>query len=203
MIHLHMSSLEVQTFASLAKHIRSFEPPTIVAIDGRSGSGKTTFSDQLSSVLNATVVHTDDVAWHHSFFDWWSLLIEHILEPFQAGQSVDWTPESWKQQQRTGSIIVPNSKILIVEGVAASRLELSPWIDIPIWIETDLQTAEKRGLARDGEEARGFWFEWQSHERPLLEKDQPWTRAKLLVDGGGSVAHDPKTEFVAIANRLI
>ena len=41
----------------------------IIAIDGRSGSGKTTLASALVEVLpEAFVVHTDDVAWHHSFF---------------------------------------------------------------------------------------------------------------------------------------
>jgi uridine kinase len=197
-----MSNPKVQTFASLAEQIRKLEKPIVVAIDGRSGSGKTTFATRLSSALNATVVHTDDVAWHHSFFDWWSLMLEHILEPFQNGHSVDWTPESWKQRQRIGSIVVPNSKILIVEGVSGSRRELSDWIDVPIWIETSLEIAEQRGLLRDGEAERDFWFEWQAQERPLLAKDQPWTRAKLIVDGATTIQHDANTEFVVISNHL-
>jgi cytidylate kinase len=202
MINCCMSNSKVQTFASLTEQIRKLEPPTIIAIDGRSGSGKTTFANRLSSALNASVVHTDDVAWHHSFFDWWSLMIEHILEPFRAGKNIDWTPESWKQHQRMGSIVVPSAKILIVEGVSASRRELSDWIDVPIWIETSLEIAEQRGLLRDGKAERDFWFEWQAQERPLLEKDQPWTRAKLIVDGVANIEHDANTEFVAISNRL-
>ena len=197
-----MSKPEIQTFTSLAERLGKLEPATIVAIDGRSGSGKTTFANRLSRFLKAPVVHTDDVAWYHSFFDWADLLIEHILEPFQAGKRIDWTPESWKNRQRTGSIVVPKTRILIVEGVSASRRELAQWIDTSIWIETDLEIAQERGLARDGDAARDFWFEWQAAERPLLEKDQPWTRAKLIVDGAPNLEHDPDTEFVAITNHL-
>lgn len=198
-----MSNARVQSFTDLAERILKFQPPTLIAVDGRSGSGKTTFATRLSKALKAPVVHTDDVAWYHSFFDWWSLMTEHILEPFRAGKSINWTPESWKERNRTGSIIVPTTKILIVEGVSASRRELSTWIDLPIWIETDLLIAQQRGLARDGETARDFWFEWQAAERPLLEKDQPWTRAKLIVDGAPNLEYDPNTEFVALSNQLI
>ncbi len=198
-----MSNARVQSFTDLAERILKFQPPTLIAVDGRSGSGKTTFATRLSKALKAPVVHTDDVAWYHSFFDWWSLMTEHILEPFRAGKSINWTPESWKERNRTGSIVIPTTKILIVEGVSASRRELSPWIDLPIWIETDLLIAQQRGLARDGETARDFWFEWQAAERPLLEKDQPWTRAKLIVDGAPNLEYDPNTEFVALSNQLI
>ena len=197
-----MSNFEIMTFAALNEHVRKLEPPTIIGIDGRSGSGKTTFASQLGSALKATVVHTDDVSWHHSFFDWWDLLIENILSPFKAGKDVNYTPEIWKARGRAGSIVVPAAPVLILEGVSCTRREYEHWIDLPIWVETSLELAEQRGLARDGEAGRDFWFEWQAVERPLLEQDQPWTRAKLIVDGAASLAHDAKTECVVLANRL-
>ena len=78
------------------------------------------------------------------------------------------------------------------------RRELSEWIDYSVWIETEAHLAEKRGLERDGPDGRDFWFEWQSHEDPFLERDQPWTRASLIVDGAPSIAHDADTQFVAM-----
>ncbi len=190
------------TFAALNEHVRTLEQPVIIGIDGRSGSGKTTFANQLSNAFNATVIHTDDLAWYHSFFDWWDLLIENILEPFKAGKDVDYTPEIWKTRGRAGSIVVPAAPILILEGVSSTRLEQCQWVDLPIWVETSLEIAEQRGLLREGEAGRDFWFEWQAIERPLLEKDQPWTRAKLIVDGAPSLEHNPNTEFVTITHHL-
>ncbi len=197
-----MKAPEIITFAALNDHIRTLEQPTIIAIDGRSGSGKTTFAKQLSHAVNATLVYSDDVAWHHSFFDWWDLLIENILEPFKAGKNVDYTPEAWKNKGRAGSILVTAAPVLILEGVSCTRLDYSHWIDLPIWVETNPKIAEERGLLRDGQAGRDFWFEWQAVERPLLEKDQPWTRAKLVVDGASSLEYDPNLEFVAITNQL-
>jgi uridine kinase len=197
-----MSSPRVQTFAQLAQEIRRLEIPTILAVDGRGASGKTTFAARLARVLNASVVHSDDVAWHHSFFDWWPLMLEQIIMPFRAGKAIDWKPESWTTRGREGSIIVPKSSILILEGVGVSRRELSDWVSLPIWIETDLQIAEARGLERDGPEGRDLWFEWQAHERPFLERDQPWIRAKIIIDGVPSLEHDPETQCVTIRNRL-
>jgi uridine kinase len=193
-----MSTPRVQPFAKFAQDIRGLETPIVIAVDGRSASGKTTFANRLSSALNAPIVHSDDLAWHHSFFDWWPLLLEQIIRPFRAGRTIDWKPEAWIEKGRQGSILVPQSPILILEGVSVTRQELSPHIDLPIWVETDPQVAEARGLERDGPDGRDFWFEWQAHERPFLERDQPWTRAKLIVDG--CAEHDPDTEFVTIKN---
>ena len=55
--------------------------PWILAVDGRSGSGKSTIAALLHrSVPASAIVQTDDVAWHHSFFDWSDLLVEGIYE---------------------------------------------------------------------------------------------------------------------------
>jgi uridine kinase len=193
----------VQTFFDLAQNIRRLETPTIVAVDGRSASGKTTFAARLARALNAPIVHSDDVAWHHSFFDWWPLMIEQIIMPFRAGRAIDWKPESWTARGRAGSIVVPKSSILILEGVSVTRQELSGHLDLPIWVETDPKVAEARGLERDGPDGRDFWFEWQAAEDPFLEHDQPWTRAKVIIDGVPSLEHDPETQFVALENQLI
>jgi uridine kinase len=190
----------VQSFETVTNKIRRLEMPTVVAIDGRSASGKTTFANRLSSELNAPIVHSDDIAWHHSFFDWWPLMLEQIIMPFRAGQAIDWKPEAWTAQGREGSIVVPQSPILILEGVSVTRQELSNHIDLPIWVETDMHIAETRGLERDGPDGRDFWFEWQASEKPFLEADKPWTRAKLIVDGAPSLEHDPNTEFMTIKN---
>jgi uridine kinase len=194
---------QLQTWIELATQIRRLQTPTLIAIDGRSASGKTTFANRLSSELNAPVVHSDDVAWHHSFFDWWPLMLEQIIRPFRAGQAIDWKPEAWIEKNRQGSIIVPQSPILILEGVSVTRQELSEHIDLPIWVETDMHIAEIRGLERDGPDGRDFWFEWQASEKPFLESDKPWDRAKLIVDGASNLEHDPNTEFVTVKNWMV
>ncbi len=69
--------------------------PRIIAIDGRGASGKSTLSDALCATTSrATVVHTDDLAWH----DWMS----HELAFFAAQQPwrracvvVNGTPDSF------------------------------------------------------------------------------------------------------------
>lgn len=36
----------------------------MLLVDGRSGSGKTTFAERVAALLHGAVVHTDDLAWH-------------------------------------------------------------------------------------------------------------------------------------------
>jgi len=60
----------------------------------------------------------------------------------------------------------------VVEGVGASRTELVPWIDCALWVQSDLEEAERRGVARDdgSEEARNFWREWAAKEFDFLQR---------------------------------
>ena len=99
--------------------------PVIVAVDGRSSSGKTTLAGRLADVIpGSAVVHTDDIAWWHSRFGWADLLIGGILIPAHAGRPVTFRPPRWDERQRQGAIEVPaGCPMLIIEGVGAARRE--------------------------------------------------------------------------------
>ena len=171
--------------------------PAVVAVDGRSAGGKSTLTHRLREAstvmgLTATVVHTDDVAWHESFFGWASLMTDGVLAPLHAGHDVRFQPPAWRARGRDGAIEVPASvDLVLVEGVGASRRELSSFLDASIWVQSDLAEAERRGLARDAalgvngdeDETREFWDLWMSEELPFLAEDRPWERAALVVAG--------------------
>jgi hypothetical protein len=182
--------------------------PWVVAVDGRSGSGKTTLAEQLGTcVPRSVLVHTDDVAWHHSFFGWAPLLIEGVLGPVSTGQPVSYRPQSWIARSRPGAIEVPAGlQLLIVEGVGAGRRELMPYLDALVWVQTDLAEAERRGILRDGGDraAAEFWIEWDSRERPFLADQRPWERADAVVSGSSSSSADPVRDvaFGSIGDRF-
>ena len=154
---------------------------------GRSGSGKTTLAERLADALpGAAVVHTDDVAWHHSFFDWQGPLIEHVLEPFRARDAVRWRPVPWIERGRPGAIVVPDGcSPLIVEGAGASRDELAPYLDARVWVASDPSIARAREIDRDGDapETLAFIEEWAESERAFFAAREPWTLADLIVCG--------------------
>jgi hypothetical protein len=148
------------------------------------------------------VVHTDDIAWHHSFFDWSDLLIEGILKPLHGGEAVRYQPPGWQIHGRSGAIVVAaDLKLVIVEGVGASRTEAMPWIDRSIWIQSDLDEAERRGLARDGdtEDVRAFWHEWAVQEFDFLQRQRPWERARVIVNSTPAQPYDHTSAVVISA----
>jgi hypothetical protein len=180
-------------------HARSHRP-WMLALDGRGGGGKSTLAGRICGLVpKSAVVHTDDVAWHHSFFGWSDLLIDGVLRPLRAGNSVSYRPPGWDSHGRAGAIEIPSGlDLVIIEGVGASRTEVAPWIDRSVWLQSDYDEAERRGVARDGgtEEARDFWYEWQAEERDFLKEQRPWERAAVIVTGTPTQPHDPNTEIV-------
>ena len=166
-------------------------------MDGGSAAGKSTFARRLAGALGVTVVHTDDLAWWESFFGWWPLLIEGVLEPLRAGRTVSYRPPAWEHRQREGAIVAAPGPAVVVEGVGAGRRELSGYLDHLVWVDTDRQLAYDRGMARPGEDA-AFWREWELEEEAHLAADRPWERADLLVSTDPPLPPEPERQFRVI-----
>ena len=196
-MHLHPEEPEARSWellddVELAVRVRALLPTekhALVLVDGRSGSGKSTFAERLARLLDGAVVHSDDIAWHHDPIHWVDVLVDNVIAPWRRGEAVGFRPPGWVVQGRPGRVDVPPRPVLIVEGVGAGRSELAARAELVVWVQSDRDEARRRGLRRDVElgrtpkEAEAFWDEWMRAEEPFLAADRPWSRASLIVNG--------------------
>lgn len=174
--------------------------PPIVALDGRSSSGKTSLAGRLASVITGAVtVHTDDIAWSHSRFGWSDLLARGVLEPVHSGRAVAYRPPAWDQHERPGAIEVPaEASLVIIEGVGASRRETADLLDTAEWVQSDLNAIARRNAARvaAGETDADGVAAWMKEEFPFVAQQRPWERAFIVVAGTPDLSHDLSSEVV-------
>ncbi len=209
-MRLHPGEVEatgwrVEELPDVLRRLREASPgvvgrPRLVAVDGRGGAGKSTLVERLRAVVSASaVVHTDDIAWNQAFFDWGTLMVEHVLRPLHRGEAVDFRPPAWVEHGRPGAIRVPSgADVVWIEGTGIIREELAAWIDASVWVQGDLDEQERRLVARDGDSAdqRRHVAEWLAEELPLMLREQPWRRATIVVAGTTDLDHDPDAEIV-------
>ena len=203
-------AVEVAELAALILDLAEDAPPgapRIVAVDGRSGGGKSTLAQQLAdAVPDSAVVHVDDVAWHAPMFGWADFLSYGVLEPLRRGEAVSYRPPAWEVHHRTGVIAVPSGRpLVIVEGVGAGRRELTDLIDCLVWVQSDYAEAERLGIARDvasgvngdAQATIEFWHTWMAAEAPFLQADRPWDRANIIAAGTSIHPRPPDKVLIA------
>ena len=167
--------------------------PRIVAVDGRSASGKSTLAARLHhAVPRSAVVTTDDLAWHEPLYAWGDLLADGVLRPLREGRALAYRPPQWDVRGRAGVIEVPAGlDLVVIEGTGASHREHADLVDATVWVQADRAEAERRGIARDiasgvnggPEEATAFWHAWMAEELRFFERQRTWERADVVVNG--------------------
>ena len=193
----------IDTLTRLGRDRHTGARTVVLAVDGRSSSGKTTLAARVqAAVARSAVVHTDDLAWWHSRFGWADLLVDGILMPVHRGEPVAFQPPRWAEHGREGSVDVPAScPLLVIEGVGAGRREAAHLVDALIWVQSDQREAARRSLARVGQPGGPRTIqdlrEWMAEEEPFLADQRPWERADLVVAGTPPIPFDPLTELVA------
>ena len=78
-----------------------------------------------------------------------------------------------------------------VEGTGAYQRDFDHLYDAVVWVQSDVDEAERRGIERDvasgvnggRERATAFWHEWMAAEVPYLAEQRAWDRADLTVAG--------------------
>jgi uridine kinase len=185
--------IDVADFAQRVSNLAGPGRPAIVAINGNSSSGKTSLSGLLARALpDCSVVHTDDLAWHHGVFAWDQLLINDVLPVLRRGEPLQYRPPAWIARGREGAITLDGSRqFVLIEGVGASQASIRSQLDVIIWVHTPQSVRETRDAARvaAGEISAASYANWMAEENAYLAAERPWQHADLIVDGSRNHDH--------------
>ncbi|MDN3358338.1 hypothetical protein [Actinomadura sp. DC4] len=152
----------------------------IVAVDGPSAAGKSTFASGLAKALGgAPVVRSDDfpVPWDGDPLAWWPPLTSQVLEPLRAGRTARFRRYDWRRAAYAEAVEVPPAPVVIVEGVGAARAPAA----FRIWVDAPYDVRRRRAAERGDD--LGDWERWAASEEGLFAADRTRDRIDLVIDG--------------------
>jgi uridine kinase len=177
------------SISTVIEQARLSDPPAgmrtrVIAIDGPGGAGKSTLAARVSAALgDAPVVHTDEFATPDDPKEWWRRLLADVLLPLSRNRSARFRPYDWQTGRLRAWRVIEPSPFVVLEGVSASRDAFRLYLSLTVWVATPREERLRRGLARDGQGARGQWLAWMADEDAYFAREQPARRADLVVSG--------------------
>ncbi len=182
-MNLENLSAAAETIADqVLELIDSGTPTPIILVDGRTGSGKTTFAAILQNRLfqkgesAPRVIHMDDL------YEGWDglqagvdYLIRQILTPIARREVASWQEYDWQVDERAGTWReFRGGTPLIIEGVGSLSRIAAEQADLTIWLEADQSIRQARiadrNAAGDGD---GSWFAmWSAQEADFYAREK-------------------------------
>jgi len=181
-----MPSPAVDTVVAAIRACSGSAHRLVVAIDGRSGSGKSTVAEAVARAIDAVIVSCDDFfAAGVSDAEWdrrtpaqraadaidWRRLKREALEPLRTGRPARWHAFDFSAGprrdgtyplQRTPTERGPKPVVLL-DGAYSARPELADVVDLTVLVEAAPTTRETRLAAR---EATDFLRQWHARWDP-------------------------------------
>jgi uridine kinase len=158
----------------------------IVLIDGRAGSGKSTFAEKLQQQLfrdgesAPRVIHMDNI-----YEGWEGLslgsdyMVRFILVPLSRQETASWQDWSWVKNERSSWREFSGGTPLIVEGCGALTERSKSHADLSVWLEASEETRRERWLSRERHLDK-FDF-WAAQELDFYAREKSQSLADLIV----------------------
>lgn len=158
----------------------------IVLIDGRAGSGKSTFAEKLQQQLfregesAPRVIHMDNI-----YEGWEGLslgsdyLVRFILNPLARKQTASWQDWSWVRNERSSWREFSGGTPLIVEGCGALSERSKEHAYFSLWLDAGEETRRQRWLERERHLDR-FDF-WAAQELDFYAREKSKSLADLVI----------------------
>lgn len=167
----------------------------IVALDGMSCSGKTTWAGALAQHFSGSVVHMDDFFLPRDQFTEEMQALPggnmdqarfqaEVLAPLTAGVGFAYTPFSCQEQSLLPEKVPVSGRLVVVEGAYALLPAWDKYYDLALFLQVSAEEQQGRLLLRNG--ARGmvaFLKRWIPREESYFATCHVRTRCDAVVDG--------------------
>ncbi|MFD2674788.1 hypothetical protein [Gulosibacter bifidus] len=166
--------------------------PRALAIDGRSGAGKSRLAERIAQtlepVMTVRILHMD------LFYPGWDGLdagaraAADTLETLSQGNEARLQAWDWHANEfRNGGVVLP-SEVLIIEGCGAISRASVPYLTASVWLDAPADLREPRATARDGDDR--WWPGWAAQEAEFYARECSRQLAMLRVDAAVPEAID-------------
>ena len=177
--------------AAVVALARSASPATVsgrtvvVALDGRSGSGKTLLGTAVAASLACPLVHLD------ALYPGWDglqagvdLLTAGVLRPLARGGPASYARWDWMRDRPGRTVTVDVGGLLVVEGCGALVPPAAQFAAVRVWLEAPDTARRERALARDGDTYAPHWERWAAQEDAVYAAARPRRSAHLVLSTG-------------------
>jgi uridine kinase len=181
----------VRAISKIGELMNEKDKPILVALDGRSGTGKSTIAKKIAERLGGVEIIADDFWAGGSNDEWdrkspkekaelaidWKRIRTEVLEPLLAGKSASWQPFDWKAGHGLSQDLLHSEPkpLIVLDGAYSTRPELQDLIDFSILVEIPDDTDRRTRLReRESEEYMNDWHgRWDIAEDYYFSEVRP------------------------------
>jgi uridine kinase len=155
----------------------------LIALDGRSGSGKTWLAGRLAAPIGAPVIHLEDL------YPGWAglaataeVLSDWVTGPLGRGQPARWRRFDWDAMSYAEWHSTGPADVIILEGCGSIRTRLAGTYAARIWAEAPAATRRERLRARpDWAAYAPHAQQWAEDEDRLYQSEQTRQRCDFII----------------------
>ena len=196
------------TMAELAARLAQTEPrlgrTRLIAVDGRSGSGKTWLASELATPLDAPVIHLDDL------YPGWDglaktadVLAEWVIGPLSKGKPARWRRFDWDTMSYAEWHTTEAAGVVVLEGCGSIRSTLAGAYAARIWVEAQAAARRQRLRARpDWTAYEPFARQWAAGEDQLYRTEHTRRHCDVIVENPPPAIAGPGARDVPLRVQL-
>lgn len=199
-----------EVVARIDRFLTDRGPPVVVAVDGRSGSGKSTVAAMIRGSVPSRVVPVDDFfAFEIPDSEWdartpeerardaldWRRLRDEALVPLREGRVARWKTYDFEggrladgaYAEASGERTCDPAPVIILDGAYSARAELAELVEFTVLVEAPPSVRRRRLQAREDPDQLEEWHaRWDAAEELYFGRIRPPGSFDVVVSNADS-----------------